>query len=525
MLKKQKLPSKLFGSQRLEAWGHRLGNFKGDYADWYKKQAGKAYQTGDEWKEFCQEMLDYCVQDVEVTSALLAKLRSRKFPVHERIGDRWKKVGETLIPEEALRLEHDIAFLMAQQERNGFCFNEAAAASLYAQLSQKRLELENQCKELFPPWKVQLPDFIPKRDNKTRGYKAGVPVRKFKTIEFNPSSRDHIADRLQVLYGWKPEEFTDGGKPKIDETILGKLKYPPCRILSEYLMVQKRISQLAEGKQAWLKCTRNGKIHGSVNTNGAVTGRATHAYPNISQVPSGGSPYGHECRSLFTVPDGWTLLGCDVSSLELRCLAHYSYRWDRGQYGNKVTTRDIHSEHQKAAGLPDRNIAKTFIYGFLYGAGDPKIGQIVHGTALDGKRLRERFLKAIPSLKKLVDSVKFAARRGYLIGLDGRHVKVRSAHAALNTLLQSAGALICKRWLVLMEKTLKEKGYRHGWDGDYCFCAWSHDECQVACRNEQIAKEIGEIAIACIEKAGASFNFKCPLTGEAKIGKTWAETH
>ena len=207
------------------------------------------------------------------------------------------------------------------------------------------------------------------------------------------------------------------------------------------------------------------------------------------------------------------------------------YRYDKGAYGHIVVNgkkeegTDIHTMNQKAAGLPTRDNAKTFIYGFLYGAGDGKIGEIVHGTSADGKKLREKFLKSLPALKYLSDAVKFAAKRGYLIGLDGRHMTVRSEHAALNTLLQSAGALVCKKWLVLLEDSLQEQGLKHGWDGDYCFCAWSHDECQIACRSEEIAKQVGQTALECIRKAGDYFHFKCPLDGEAKYGHNWAETH
>lgn len=493
LLKKGKLPPKLFGSHSLEAWGHRLGNYKGDYSGG--------------WEVFSQEMLDYCVQDVEVTANLYQKLMDKQYSP------------------EAIQLEHQVAFLMAQQERNGFHFDEAKAGILYGKLAQRRAELERECAALFEPWEVRLPDLIPKRDNKTRGYIAGVPVPKYKTVVFNPGSRDHIANRLKTLYGWEPQDFTEGGKPQVDEVILGNLKYPPCKLLTEFLLVQKRISQLAEGDQAWLKLVKKGKIHGSVNPNGAVTGRATHAYPNISQVPSGNSPYGHECRELFTVPPGWTLVGADASGLELRCLAHYMAKWDGGKYGEVLLTGDIHTENQKAAGLATRPQAKTFIYAFLYGGGDGKIGSIVGGTADHGKRLKQKFLRSLPALGRLVDGVKQAAKRGHLIGLDGRLVHVRSSHSALNTLLQSAGALVCKKWLVLLEDSLKSLGLKHGWDGDYAFCAWSHDEAQIACRNPEIAEVVAKTATDCVRLAGEHFNFRCPLAGESKVGSTWADTH
>lgn len=493
LLKQEKLPGKLFGSHSLAAWGYRLGNYKGDYSGG--------------WETFSQEMLDYCVQDVEVTASLFTQIIEKNYST------------------QALDLEHQVAWLMAKQERNGFHFDMKKAAELLGTLVQRRGELERELKEYFGSWEVQLPDFVPARDNKTLGYKKGIPVKKVKTVEFNPSSRDHIADRLITLYGWKPADFTEGGKPMVDEVVLGKLSYPPCKQLTEYLLVQKRISQLNEGGQAWMKCEKKGKIHGSINPNGAVTGRATHSYPNISQVPSSGSPYGPECRALFTVPDDWLLVGADASGLELRCLAHFMAKWDGGKYAEILLGGDIHTENQKAAGLSTRNQAKTFIYAFLYGAGDAKIGSITGGAASEGRKLKQKFLRSLPALGRLVEAVQSAAKRGYLVGLDGRHIHVRSSHAALNTLLQGAGALVCKKWLVLLEEHLQAAGLKHGWDGDYAFCAWSHDECQIACRTPEIASAVRKMAEDCVLKAGEYFGFRCPTAGESKVGKTWADTH
>lgn len=493
LMQEERLPNKLYGSHSLEAWGHRLGNYKGDFKG--------------PWDAYTQEMLDYCIQDVEVTYSLYEKILSKNYA------------------DTALELEHQIAWLMAKQERNGFCFDTQKAAVLYAKLVQRRGELERELKDYFGSWVIQLPDFIPKANNKTKGYVKGVPVKKTKTIEFNPSSRDHIADRLINLYGWKPVDFTEGGKPMVDEDVLSKLDYPPCKLLTEYLLIQKRAGQLSEGQQAWMKSEKKGKIHGSVNPNGAVTGRATHAYPNIAQVPSGTAAYGPECRELFTVPDGWYLVGADASGLELRCLAHFMARYDGGKYGEILLTGDIHTANQEAAGLTTRSQAKTFIYAFLYGAGDAKIGTVVGGDAAAGKRLKVKFLRSLPALGKLVESVKHAATRGYLIGLDGRQLHVRSSHAALNTLLQSAGALICKKWLLILEEDLQAEGYKHGWDGDYAFCAWIHDEVQIACRSETIANRVAELAKDAVRKAGEHFSFRCQLAGDAKIGTNWSQTH
>lgn len=551
LMKKGKLPGKEFGKHTLKAWGYRLGEHKGEYADWYKAKAGDSYQDGDEWKVFCQEMLDYCVQDTVVTSQLFEKLMSKDYSPT------------------AIMIEHKIAWLMAQQERNGFCFDEAKAALLYAKLAARRAELEKQCASLFSPWQVRLPDMIPKRDNRAKGYVKGVPVQKWKTVVFNPNSRDHIANRLRELYGWEPTDFTESGKPKIDEEVLGKLDFPPCKLLTEFLLVQKRISQLAEGEQAWLKLVKKGKIHGSVNPNGAVTGRASHAFPNISQVPASSSPYGHDCRELFTVPPGWILVGADASGLELRCLAHFMARYDAGEYGRVLLDGDIHWVNTQSMGLTSaarikddkyhdvlRAGAKTFIYGFLYGSGDEKAGRIVFDIILKckalglpyeellqhffggnesptsddlkhaGAKLKSSFMKKLPALKKLIDAVKKAAKeKKYLKGLDGRHIHIRSLHSCLNALLQGAGALVCKYWLIILDEELQALGLKHGWDGDYAFCAWSHDECQIACRTQEVADLVAKVAPQMVTKAGEFFNFRCRLDGESKIGLTWADTH
>ena len=480
-------PKKLIGSHSLRAWGHRIGDYKDDY------EGG--------WEEYSEEMMSYCFQDVEVTNTL------------------WQKIVAKNYSQQSIELEHEVAEIIYKQEAAGFAFDTEAAGQLYAKLSGRKLELQEELKAAFPDYELKTP-FIPKVNNKTRGYVKGVKTYKVKNVEFNPGSRDHVANRLKTLRGWEPKDFTNDGKPKVDEDVLSKLPYPEAKLLVEYYTLIKRLGQLGEGRQAWLKVERGGRIHGSCNTNGAVTGRATHAYPNVAQVPSCGAPYGKECRELFTVPRGKKLVGVDVSGLELRCLAHYMARYDGGAYGETVVNGDIHTANQKAAGLETRPQAKTFIYGFLYGAGAGKLGEIVGAGAKEGAVLKKRFLAKIPALAKLIDRVTEASKRGYLIGLDGRHLKVRSAHAALNVLLQSAGALICKQWMVEFDKALKQRGLEESCQQ----VAWVHDEIQLE-TTEEVANEIGKLAVECIEKAGRHFKIRCELTGEYNIGDNWAATH
>ena len=471
-------PKKLIGSHSLAAWGHRIGNYKDDY--------------NGGWEAYNDEMLEYCFQDVEVTNTL------------------WKKIEAKNYSEQAIELEHEVAELIHRQEQAGFAFDKETAGKLYAKLSARKQELTGKLLENIPPWQIKL---------KT----------KTKLVEFNPASRDQCAKVLKQ-YGWEPADFSPAGKPKVDETTLAQITNSPeggdpmllelATIMGEYFLLIKRLGQLGDGNQAWLKVERGGRIHGSCNTNGAVTGRATHAYPNVAQVPSCGAPYGKDCRELFTVGRGKKLVGVDVSGLELRCLAHYMARYDGGAYGETVVNGDIHTANQEAAGLATRPQAKTFIYGFLYGAGAGKLGSIVGKGAKEGALLKARFLRKLPALANLIERVQKAAERGYIIGLDGRHLKVRSPHSALNVLLQSAGALICKQWMVEFDKALKDKGLAESCQQ----VAWVHDEIQLETK-EDMAHEIGELAVECIKRAGDHFSIRCELTGEYNIGNNWAETH
>ena len=277
-------------------------------------------------------------------------------------------------------------------------------------------------------------------------------------------------------------------------------------------MLQKRSAQV----QSWIEAAEeDGRVHGRVNPIGAVTGRMTHSNPNMAQVPASYSPYGTECRQCWIVPKGYKLVGIDAAGLELRMLAHYM---NDEEYTHEVTHGDVHTANQKAAGLSTRDNAKTFIYAFLYGAGDAKIGSVVGGSKRDGAKLKEKFLTNTPSLRTLRERVLRATKRGHLRGLDGRRLIVRSEHAALNTLLQSAGAVIMKKALTILD----EYAIIHSMD--YRFVGNIHDEFQVEVK-EAHAEKFGWLAVECIKAAGTRMELKCPLDGEYKVGDNWASTH
>lgn len=528
LMRSGRLPKALYGSHSLKAYGYRMGELKGTYGE-----------HEGAWDKFTHEMYEYNKQDVVVTLKLFHKLMAKGYPL------------------KAIQLEHDIAWVMAKQERNGFVFDKDQATKLYSELAGKRQVLYENLVSKGGSWTVYKGDKIYKRDNAKRGIKAGVPYPQYEEVTFNPNSRQHIA-KVLMDRGWEPTEMTPTGAPKVDEETLKTAKgIDLTEDILEYLLINKRIAQLAEGDNAWLKLMKDDpdgytRIHGSVNPNGAVTGRATHAYPNVAQVPAGRSPYGEECRSLFRVPTGWYEAGIDASGLELRCFAHFLYPYDHGEYVNEILNGDIHTHNQKMAGLPTRDQAKTMIYCMMYGGGDGKLGEVINGTAKDGKALKERFFNAVPAYKELCSDIertlitssewvggvnKVTWRKRVhpdnsnlsithsILGLDRRVVYVRSPHSALNTLLQSAGALICKKWVCLVEENMRKAGYRHGWDGDFAMMAWVHDETQIACRTREIAEDCVRIAQESMRQTQKFFNFNCQLDTEGKIGANWFDCH
>jgi len=457
------------GGHSLDAWGKSLGFAKLDFKDF------SGYTT---------EMLEYCIRDVELT----AKVYSSLVPVMTKFSPR------------SIKLEHQIRAIIDQQEKNGFTLDVQACMQLVARLSEESHEIRQQLRVTFPPiTEIRYSDKTGKR-------------LKDKVTEFNPASRQQIAQRLMDR-GWKPSKRTDKGHVVVGEEILETIDMPEAKIISRYLLLEKRISQI----KSWIDAVKeDGRVHGRVLTLRAVTGRMSHTSPNMAQVPAVYSPYGKECRSVWTVGDnGYTLLGSDASGLELRMLAHYMNDPD---YTKEVVEGDVHTANQLAAGLPTRDNAKTFIYAFLYGAGASKIGKIVNGTARDGQVLIDNFLDRTPALKKLRAMVDKLSSRGYLVGLDGRILHVRSQHAALNLLLQGAGAIVCKEWL----KHITIEAHKRKLD--YKLVASIHDEYQFEV-NQQHAEELGQVTKWAMKETEKSLLVKCPLDSEYKTGKSWDLTH
>ena len=484
------------GGHSIEKWGYRLG--------------GVQKQQHDDWSKFSEEMLSRCIKDVKINKTLFNYLKK------ECIG----------FSKESILIEHQTTKILQEQTENGFFFDEKEAMLLLSKINKRKGEVETEVHETFKPKWVDIKEVKPKLKKDGTLSKSGLteieyservktnnikPFMRQELKEFNLGSRQQIGEYLKD-FGWKPTRFTPTGQPIVDEATLNKVKHiKEAGLIAEFLLLQKRAAQVS----SWIDALNHDRVHGSVICTGAITGRMAHRSPNMAQVPAVYSPYGTECRACWSVPEGYKLVGVDASGLELRMLAHYMAD---EEYINEIINGDIHTANQTFAGLKSRDEAKTFIYALIYGAGDEKIGSIVKGSRADGKLLRERFLSSLPALATLKNRVDIAAEKKFLKGLDGRKIFLRHKHAALNTLLQGAGAILMKKALIMLDSLLRLNTI------DYKFVANIHDEWQIEVKESQ-AEFTGELAVKSIIKAGEHFNLRCPMDGEYKIGDNWSETH
>ena len=479
------MPAQLYGRHSLESWGHRLGVHKSEF--------GKS--LGNDWSTYSPEMLDYCEQDV-VVSVSLAKMFLPKMEVYA----------------DSIRTEHQVAELMSWQERVGYPFDVDKAQQLESTLRTELDDLSNNMRDTF--YFVDGGEMNPKRDNKTRHYHKDAPFCKLK--DFNPTSRHHIAWAFKTFRDWTPKEFTATGIAKIDEETLTLLDTTESKSFARILELQKHLGQLSDGKNAWLKLVSKGRIHHAcvLNTN---TGRQSHMKPNLAQVPSDAA-----YRSLFVPGDNRVQVGADASGLELRCLGHYLSRFDGGKFAKEVVEGDIHTSLAKIYGT-DRRSGKATTYCLIYGGGDGKLGLTAGASRAEavkkGRQIRARILEGLDGFAELSAAIKTRAKTGVLQGLDGRPIRLQGKdHAALNYLLQSAGAVICKKWVIRSHELLREAGV------DYYPLAFVHDEQQLSVAPEQ-AEQAGDLMGMAMKDVEQQLQFRCALDSEYQTGSSWADCH
>jgi len=496
------------GRHSLEAWGARLGIPK----------VGADIEVFSEWTP---ELQQRCVGDTRLTKAV------------------WQLLQPDGQAAEALTLEHRVVPICDEITTTGIPFDAEAAKQRSEQWTERHVALEARLCEQFPQIK-------------------------------NWNSRKQITKLLESR-GWVPEKRTEKTKQaKIDDEVLESViaLYPEFDGLLEHFVLGRRLGQLSEGKEAWLKhIGPDGRIHGGIIHIGAPHSRASHMRPNIAQVPNPkrGKPLATECRELFRTHDDWVFVGCDQAGLQDRAFAHYLAAFDGGVYAKAfLEGLDPHWATVQALGLVPagtvrdktnrlhevlREGAKSFRYGFLFGMRAKRAGSIFYGiirAALRvdptcdlmqrffkivahptesvlkrvGSQALQKFIAATPGLGQLRAKLAAQTQSGWLPGLDGRRVPVLAQYKALNYGVTSTEAILCKRWLIDVHDELHTR-FRYGWNGDVAIVAWVHDELVCCCRPE-IAEQVGEIMVRHAKEAGEHYKLRLPLDADYNVGRSWA---
>ena len=482
------------GGHSLDAWGERLGYNKIRF---------------DKFDAYSEEMEEYCRQDVYITVKLYEHLLEEGMDFSQQ----------------SIELEHDIADIISRQSNYGFYLDQKKAIDLLFETQSKADTIKSNLKKYFSPKVKVIRTDLPKYTKNGAISKVGLKQFEYKDIagpfwtiefeEFNPASHKQVVERMDES-GWKPTEFTPKGAPKVCETNLATLPDTapkPAQKLSEWKMLETRWKTV----ESWLNALGDdGRVHGKVFSLGAVTGRMTHANPNMANIVAVYKPYGQQSRECWTVPnDNYRICGMDAQGLELRMLAHYM---KDDVYSEEVVNGDPHTVTMKALDIDDRSLAKTFIYAFLYGASPHKLGSILNLSPSQGGEIRQRFLNNMPSLQSLINRVDQVSGRGYIRGLDGRRLYVRHSHAALNTLLQGAGAILCKQWSICMDKSIQKDNLKAK------LVNTIHDELQFEVHKEDVDR-VAELAQSSIREAGHLLKLRVQMDASSKIGFSWADTH
>jgi len=528
-------PNKKIGPHSIEAWGYRVGRGKPEHND---------------WENFSEEMLHRCSEDVEILELVYNAL------MKESEGSNWRN---------AFLLTFELFENLQKQEEYGWLVNREHMLNCIHQLDRWIARIDRAVSK-YLPLVLEVDEtknkgeygYIKKPFLKSGKYSESVNTWYvncnispedvqvegcFSRIGFrrtNLNSNEETKDFLLQL-GWEPLEWNtnDEGErtsPKLSkddpfEGINGALG----RLVAKRVQCRQRKS-IIEGL---IESIRDDGCLASSVANLAETGRATHR--GIVNVPGAKSFYGKQMRQIFTCKPGYVLVGTDSDSCQIRMLCgrmNDPVYTDNVLNGRKEDGTDIHSVNMRAAGLPNRDAAKTFFYGFLFGAGDAKVGKIVRGSAADGKRLKEQFLKGLPALGRLVEGLKAEWRKnakqrynpkfdrmeyydGWVTGLDGRPVFVASEHAILVYVLQSDEAIMMtKAYNLLWERLSKKYRYKE----DFGVVCWYHDEYTIECRKE-IAEDVKKISEQCIVDAAEHFKIACPHVGDGKIGTDWYAIH
>lgn len=504
----------------------------------------------DDWETLTEDMITRCIGDVE-------------------LGDLIDQVVRTELKgfsKLSLDVEHEVCEICRRIEAHGFRLDYDKCTNLLSEVDGLKNKLHTDLALKYPrlpklkrevEYKITAKGVLHSNTTKPLGEHGNTvtgPYSLIDWVEFNPGSRQQIAEQLMRI-GWKPQKYTEPtknhpkGQPKVDETTLLEAaeSIPEAKDIAQFLMLGKRSSQISGWLELYNFDTK--RVHGRIHHIGAKTHRASHADPNLAQVPS--VPHGsdgsvlrglegtfsYECRDVWTVPPGYSLVGVDASAIQLVILAHAMGNEEFAKavaFGDKKQGTDVHSMNRNTLRNAvtelmnggkwdniDRDKAKTFIYAFLLGAGGAKVDQILTTVAI-GNKVKELFVKRTPGLGELQEALREACHfEGRIRNIDGRYFPCDNPHFALAYVLQGYEQAIMKMAMIKLQRWIDETGI------DAHIVAWVHDEFQIEVRNiNDLPKLVSDMTVKFIEEVGKELQLKCHLTGEGKYkGVTWASSH
>ncbi len=513
------------GGHSLKNWGKLVGDDKISY---------------DDWTQYSKEMLEYCIQDVMVNVKIYHAVMKEFKATH--------KVNPLI--SNGLRIEHEIAHINTEIRSDGWNFDMDKALATRQRMDDEMSRIRGILEPMLGKRKVLI-DKEPKtpkfkkdgtyqattvrmltdyfghevKPEDTHLMAAGTPFQRTKMEQIELGQTPLVKEWL-LTQGWKPDEYTRkkiNGKwvnqgPKFTSTSLkafGELG----EMIDSYYTIRNRIAVL-EGWIENVEKAGDGRLHGDMFTIGTPSFRCRHS--GIVNIPSVNAAWGKEMRELFKADDGHVLVGADSAGNQLRGLCHYV---NNEEYTDIVINGDQHQRNADALGC-SRPQAKSFLYCYLFGGGDAKLGQCITDKldAGRGRKARDDFAKSITGLAEIREKVESEWRYkehrqgvGWVHGLDGRPLFVPAEHQCLNYLLQCAEGITCKAATVYAYKKIKEQGLRAS------IRIFYHDEVQISCHPDD-ADKVKEIAIAGFREAPKEFGVDC-MDGDGIVGNNYAETH
>ena len=547
------------GPHSLKSWGIRLGVHKGDF---------------DDFSKFSQEMVDYWYGDLDTTEALFDHFKSvvydpdwsrslrtehdvqielvrTKFHGFQFNAELATSLLEGVTSEmQVLELQFQEDFppklepvktIKYREKNDGTIFaNVSLAKSSYPLTHRVGDELVCHDYVYFSPgssrdrmdvlWAAGWKPF-----DKTKTH------QKFARLRIGDPYGKKIAKMDQAFYNTKKKDLAKYGFTCSEDNLLTLPEKAPegARGLAQWLTLEGRRSSLVE----WINQVCNdGRIHGTITNIGAWTGRCAHSAPNTANIASvfKGTPtnaveeiknkYDLHLRECWDTPEGSYLVGCDADGIQLRVLADYLWRhFDAKMYadaimeGKKEDETDIHNMNKNALNVPHgtRDMAKTFIYAWLLGAGVAKTASILGVNMAEATAARDRFEKSIDGLYKLKRQlVPYIAERGHLTGYDGRKVKVPNEHKTLAGILQSGESVLMKHTLINFHAKARAELI------NFKMVGFIHDEYQIEVTgSKQEAEHMGNLVATTMSQTGEDLGFRIPTPGSYSVGKNWLDTH